>query len=162
MAEIVLLPHELEKGGLPGVCARCGAGQATPVKTKLHVIVAENPFVVTFGTQDGWLPMCPRHQWHFFRLRGHMIAGALCMAMLLPCMLITASVLGPFVRHLSFGWVFAIVGLVAPVLVGFIVIRIGRIGDVQAGDITKEGVLVINVSDQFVDAVTTARKEAER
>jgi hypothetical protein len=162
MAEVVLHRHELEKGGLPAVCVRCGAGRATPVMTKLHVIAAENPLYMTLRVQDAWLPLCPKHQWHFYRNRIHVIAGALCMAMFLPCLGLTALVLGPFVSDLKFGWVFGIVALVAPVVVGFIVMYIGKYGNVQAGDVTEEGWLVTNVSDRFIKAVQVARKAAER
>jgi hypothetical protein len=157
MAEILLGRHELEEGALPGVCVVCGADQATPVKTKLHVIVAENPLIRTFRVQDGWLPCCSLHQWHFFRRQIHIFGGALCMAMFLPCLALTALVVGPFVRETPFGWVCAIVALVVPVLVGLGIMYLGRFGNVQAGDITDAGVLMTNVADRFVDAVTAAR-----
>ena len=153
MAEIHLGRHELEQGALPAVCAVCGADQATPVKTKLHVQVAENPLFRTLRVQDTWLPCCPRHQWHFYRRQIHIFLGALCMAMFLPCLGLTVLVLGPFLRKTSFGWVFAIVSLVVPVLVGWGIMYMGRFGNTEAGDITDAGVLMTNVADRFVDAV---------
>jgi len=157
VADILLGRQELEQGALPGVCVVCGAEQATPVKTKLHVIVAENPLITTLRVHDGWLPCCPRHQWHFYRRQIHIFAGALCMAMFLPCMGLTALVLGPFLRETSFGWVFAIVALVLPFVVGLVIMYKGRSGNVQARDITDEGVLMMNLSERFVDAVKAAR-----
>ena len=157
VADILLGRQELEQGALPGVCVVCGAEQATPVKTKLHVIVAENPLITTLRVHDGWLPCCPRHQWHFYRRQIHIFAGALCMAMFFPCMGLTALVLGPFLRETSFGWVFAIVALVLPFVVGLVIMYKGRSGNVQARDITDEGVLMMNLSERFVDAVKAAR-----
>jgi hypothetical protein len=79
------------------------------------------------------------------------------MAMFLPCLGLTALVLGPFLRQTSFGWVFAILALVIPVAVGLFIVYRGRFGNVQAGDITDAGVLLTNVADRFVDAVNAAR-----
>src|SRR5262245_64828620 len=129
MAEILLGRHELEQGALPSVCAVCGADPATPVKTKLHVMVAENPLFRTLRVQDSWLPCCPRHQRHFYRRQIHIFAGALCMAMFLPCMGLTALVLGPFLRETSFGWVFAIAAIVVPVVRGCVMTVLWRVGN---------------------------------
>jgi hypothetical protein len=157
VAEILLGRHELEQGELPAVCAVCGADQATAVKMKLHIQVAENPLFRTLRVQEAWLPCCPRHQWHFYRRQIHILIGALCIAMFLPCLGLTVLVLGPFLRQMPFGWVFAIVSLVVPALVGVGIMYRGRSGNTEAGDITDVGVLMTNVADRFVDAVKAAR-----
>jgi hypothetical protein len=162
MAQIVLHPFELAKGHLPDLCVVCGADHTTPVTTKLHIIVAENLVTNTLRVQDAWFPCCQLHQWHFYRQRILVVVGALCMAMFLPCLGLTALILGPFVRDLPFGWVVGIVALIAPFVVGFIIMYIAKHGNVQAGDITDQGWLIVNVSDGFVAAVEAERRRDDR
>ena len=159
MPEIFLRPDELEQGGLPDVCVVCGAHHTTPTPVRMHIQIADNPLFRTLRYHDVRLPLCSGHKWHFYRHRIHILVGGLCMAMFLPCMALTTFAVGPFVRNLSFGWVFAIAGLVIPWIVGAIIMYVGKYGNVEAADITQEGILVVNVSERFVESVMGARHE---
>lgn len=165
MAEILLHPRELERGTLPSVCAVCGVKEGTPVKTKLHVAVAEHALTRTLRVQDAWLPLCQRHQWHFQRATFYLLGFVACFVGTLPVMACYAFTIGQLLRDTSFGWMIGLSLALGMIGASFILAAIGRrcnVQAIQAVEITAEGVLVINVSERFAEAVISARQAKSR
>ena len=162
MAEILLHPYELEHGALPSVCAVCGAKEGIPVKTKLNVAVAEHALTTTLRVQDAWLPLCQRHQWHFQRRTFYVLGFVACFVATLPVMACYAFTIGQLLSDTPFAWICGAGLPLGMVAASFALAAIGRHGNVQAGDITDQGVLVINVSERFAEAVISARQAKSR
>jgi hypothetical protein len=127
------------------------------VQTKLAVVVADYHFLQTLRVQGAWLPLCQQHQGHFWRLTYHLLWGTACFVAALPLMAAYAFTIGKLLKP-PLSWILALAALVLPVVAGFVVIALGRRGNIQAADITDEGILVMNVAQPFVDAVLAARK----
>jgi hypothetical protein len=163
MASVQLFLEECSAGGLPHLCARCGAKATSfhchsfsraPVWVYLLVPLGFFPYLIaawiTARRRTATIPLCSKHRDHWVN-RG----------------LLIATVVGPttFLIILLLGDIFPLDVLVAILLavvlfVGLIVlVLLIKVTTIQPSEITDDSMTLENVGQAFVDAVENRRDE---
>ena len=163
MAEIYLTSRELGDQSLPSLCVVCGRkGRATRVSLVEEVNPVMSMFtkVSRYRMRDAFLPLCASHAKYFGRFYWFGLILAVILFGSVGTLILGGAVFG--IRHplFFFGGMCIFMSAGFGGSLGYLIYKMTM--KVRPKDMTRKGVLMVNIAEAFADAVEEQRDDQER